>query len=335
VKVVINFHLGKDVRIAVPDQVLETLRARFPAVTFVPADDEDTMARESADADVFFGWQFPERLVPAAKNLRWIQSGSAGIEESLSPAVRASDILLCNGSGIGGVVVAEHTIALMMALARNLHVAARMQAEARWARGELIGALGGVREFRGSKVAVLGLGPIGLGVAERSAALGAVVRGMRRRPPATPPAPFEAVVGPAELPSLLPWADFVVLAVPHTLDTERLIGKRELDLMRSEAYLVNIARGSVVDEAALVDGLRRGAIAGAALDVFEEEPLPPAHPLWSLPNVICTPHVGGAMPNYLWRATELFIDNLARFLDGRPLRNLVDKVAGYPSSPVE
>jgi phosphoglycerate dehydrogenase-like enzyme len=246
--------------------------------------------------------------------------------------VRASDILLCNGSGIGGVVVAEHTIALMLALARNLHIAARLQAEARWDRGEVMGSQGRVREFRGSKVAVLGLGPIGIGVAERAAALGAVVRGMRRRPPAVSPAPFEAVVGPADLPTLLPWADYVVLAVPHTPDTERLIRAHELGLMQADAYLVNIARGSVVDEAALVDALRRGTIAGAALDVFDEEPLPPESPLWGLPNVIVTPHVGGAMPNYLWRATELFMDNLERFLAGRPLRNLVDKVAGYPSS---
>ena len=333
-KVVLNFHLGKDVRIAVPDSVLEALHARFPDHTFVPADDEETLARESADADVFFGWQFPEQLVPAAKRLRWIQSGSAGIEESLSPAVRASDILLCNGSGIGGVVVAEHTMALMFALARNLHVAARLQAEKRWDRGEVIGTQGRVREFRGSKVAVLGLGPIGLGVAERSAAFGAVVRGMRRHPPAVPPPPFEAVVGPGDLPGLLSWADWVVLAVPHTADTERLIGARELGLMQTDAYLVNIARGSVVDEAALVDALRRGTIAGAALDVFDEEPLPPSSPLWGLPNVIVTPHVGGAMPNYLWRATELFMDNLERYLAGRPLRNLVDKVAGYPVSQV-
>ncbi len=333
-KVVLNFHLGKDVRIAVPDSVLETLREKFPDHTFVPADDQETLARESADADIFFGWQFPEHLVGSAKRLKWIQSGSAGIEESLSPAVRASDILLCNGSGIGGVVVAEHTMALMFALARNLHVAARLQAQARWDRGEVIGTQGRVREFRGSKVAVLGLGPIGLGVAERSAAFGAIVRGMRRHPPAAPPAPFEAVVGPAELPMLLSWADWVVLAVPHTPDTERLIGARELELMQADAYLVNIARGSVVDEAALIEAVRRGSIAGAALDVFDEEPLPHSSPLWGLPNVIVTPHVGGAMPNYLWRATELFIDNLGRFLSGRPLRNLVDKVAGYPINQV-
>jgi len=332
VKVLLNFHLGKDVRIAVPDSVLEALRARFPGHTFVPADDEATLARESADADVFFGWQFPEHLVPAASRLRWIQSGSAGIEESLSPAVRASDILLCNGSGIGGVVVAEHTMALMFALARNLHVAQRLQAEKRWDRGEVIGTQGRVREFRGTKVAVLGLGPIGLGVAERSAAFGATVRGMRRHPPAAPPPPFEAVVGPPGLDDLLSWADWVVLAVPHTPDTERLIGARELGLMQTDAYLVNIARGSVVDEAELIDALRRGTIAGAALDVFDEEPLPPSSPLWGLPNVIVTPHVGGAMPNYLWRATELFMDNFERYLAGRPLRNLVDKVAGYPIS---
>jgi len=155
---------------------------------------------------------------------------------------------------------------------------------------------------------------------------------MRRHPPSVASHPYDAVVGPDGLAELLGWADFVVLAVPHTPETERMIGARELGVMRRDAVLVNVARGSVVDEAALVEALRRGSIAGAALDVFEQEPLPSSSPLWGLPNVIITPHASGATPRYFDRALDLFADNLGRYLEGRPLRNLVDHSLGYPKN---
>jgi phosphoglycerate dehydrogenase-like enzyme len=221
----------------------------------------------------------------------------------------------------------------MLALSRNHHVALRLQHEGRWDRPAVMAGTGTpIREFHGSRVAVLGLGPIGMTVARYAVALGATVRGMRRHPPAEASPPFEAVLGLDGLGSLLAWGDFVVLAVPHTRETERMIGARELRLVRPDAHLVNVARGSVVEEAALVDALRRGAIAGAALDVFEEEPLPATSPLWSLPNVIITPHVAGAGPRYFERALDLFSGNLERYLAGRPLRNLVDPTLGYPKS---
>src|SRR5206468_12745119 len=131
---------------------------------------------------------------------------------------------------------------------------------------------------------------------------------------------------------LLRWGDFVVLALPHTGETDGMIGARELGRMGPDAYLVNVARGPIVDEEALVEALRRRTIAGAALDVARQEPLAPTSPLWSLPNVILTPHVSGATPRYFDRALELFAENLDRFLDGRPLRNLVDPALGYPRS---
>ncbi len=187
-----------------------------------------------------------------------------------------------------------------------------------------------LRELAGARVAILGLGPIGLAVADRVAGLGAVVRGLRRHPPAAPSPPFEGVVGREGLHALLGWADFVVVAVPHTPETERMLGARELGLLRPDAYLVNIARGSVIDEAALATALERGTIAGAGLDVFETEPLPASSPLWALPNVILTPHSAGATPRYFERAVELFADNLDRYLAGRRLRNVVDKELGYP-----
>jgi len=331
VKVLLNFHLGTDVRISVPEATLEMLRGRFPGIEFVAADDPETLAREAAGVDVFYGFHFPPELVPRAPRLRWIQSASAGVEGTLSSAILARDILLTNGAGIAATGIAEHVIAVILAFCRNQHVAARLQGEGRWDRGAvMVGTGTPIREFCGSRVAVLGLGPIGTAVAQRSAALGATVRGMRRRPPPAPPPPCEEVVGPAGLDGLLGWADFVVLALPHTAETTHTVGARELGLMRSDAYLVNVARGSIVDQAVLVDALGRGAIAGAGLDVFEEEPLPASSPLWRLPNVILTPHVAGATPRYLERALVLFMENLEHYLAGRPLRNRVDNALGYP-----
>jgi phosphoglycerate dehydrogenase-like enzyme len=224
----------------------------------------------------------------------------------------------------------------MLAFCRNHHVALRLQGEKRWDRASVMAGTGTpIRELAGSSVAVLGLGPIGLAVATRAAALGATVRGMRRHPPRRPPPPFETVVGPSDLEALLAWGDFVVLALPHTVETTGMIGAKELGWMRPEAYLVNVARGAVVDEGALADALARRAIGGAALDVTCEEPLPAGSPLWGLPNVILTPHVAGVTPHYFDRALALFMDNLECFRAARPLRNLVDPSLGYPISPAD
>lgn len=332
-KVVLNFHLGTDVRLPVPASVLETLRGRFPGVHFVGADDRETLARELIDADVFYGWHCPPELLSQAPRLRWIQAASAGVERNLSADILARDIALTNAAGVAASTIAEHTLGVMLALCRNLHVATRLQGEGRWDRLAVMAGIGTpIREFRGSRVAVLGLGPIGTAVAESAAALGAAVRGLRRAPTAvSPPRLFEAVVGPDGLGPLLAWGDFVVVALPHTPETAGLIGIGELTRMGPEAYLVNVARGPIVDEVALVDALRQGLIAGAALDVFDQEPLPASSPLWSLPNVIVTPHVAGARPRYLERALDLFMDNLERHLARKPLLNLVDPRLGYPA----
>jgi phosphoglycerate dehydrogenase-like enzyme len=313
--------------------MLAALRGRFPGVVFAPADDPDTLAREAVDAEVFYGFVFPPLLLPQARALRWVQSISAGVEGQLSELVRQRDLLVTNGAGIAADAIAEHVIATILALCRNLHVGLRLQAQRRWDRPAMMGGTGlPVREFSGSRVAVLGLGPIGRAVASRAVALGATVRGLRRHgPEVTPSPPFEAVLGPGQLGDLLAWADFVVLAVPHTPETDGLMDAAALARMRPEACLVNVARGSVVDETALIEALRRRAIAGAALDVFVDEPLPPESPFWELDSVLVTPHIAGATPHYFNRSLELFMDNLDRYLGGKRLRNLVDKKLGYPT----
>jgi phosphoglycerate dehydrogenase-like enzyme len=300
-------------------------------VTFTAADDPATLAREARDAEVFYGWRFPPDLVATSPRLRWIQSASAGAEDNLAEEIVARGILVTNGAGIAAVAIAEHVLAMILAFCRNLPVALELQRARTWNRpGVMAGRGTMLRELAASRVLVVGLGPIGLAVAERVAALGAVVRGIRRHAGRPHPPPFESVVGPDGLSEQLGWADFVVLAMPHTAETTNMVGAAELGRMRSDAYLINVARGAVVDHGALVDALGRGAIAGAGLDVFPTEPLPAEDPLWGLANVILTPHVAGATLHYLDRALVLFIENLQRYRAGTALQNLVDPSLGYP-----
>jgi phosphoglycerate dehydrogenase-like enzyme len=216
----------------------------------------------------------------------------------------------------------------MFILARNFHEALRLQARGEWNRFGVISFGGGVVELAGSRMAILGAGPIGRNLARLASGLGVQVRIMRRD--ASRPVPgAEAVVPPSGLSDLFAWADWVVCALPLTADTRGLIDAAALQHMRSSAYLINVGRGETIDDDALVHALRVGAIAGAALDVFTHEPLPADHPFWSLPNLVLTPHISGYTPQYFAKMIEIFEDNLRRFVRGEPLRNVVDKKLGY------
>lgn len=326
-KLVAYFHL-KEVRWSLPDQTLDAWRQRFPQLEVVSVEDEADLPAALADADIFVGWRVPPEHFAGARHLRWIHCATAGVEESLFPALIESDVVLTNSTGLHAICIPEHVLGQMLVLARNFHEAMRLQQRAEWNRFAVIAHQGGVRELHGSHLAILGAGPIGANLARLAAALGMRVRVMRRDAGRAVPH-AEAVVPPTELHALLAWADVVVLAVPLTAATRGLIGAAELRAMKASALLINVARGEVVDEAALADCLRRGAIAGAALDAFEQEPLPPDHPLWALPNCVITPHISGYTATYFSRVLELFEDNLARFLAGTPLRNVVDKRLGY------
>jgi phosphoglycerate dehydrogenase-like enzyme len=244
----------------------------------------------------------------------------------LFPAMLASPVIITNSRGMSAGTIAEHVLAVTLALFRQLPRAWDGQASRTWTQNA-IGATGN-RTIAGSRVLVVGLGSIGRAAAVRFDGLGAVVTGVRRSA-ATPPPGVAAVHPPAALLDLLPDADVVVVSAPHTPETRRMFGRRQLSAMRRDAILVNVSRGQLVDEAALADALAGGVIGGAALDVFEREPLPPDSPLWSSPNLLITPHTAGFRRDH-WNATvALFADNLRRFERGEPLRNLVDKHAGY------
>jgi phosphoglycerate dehydrogenase-like enzyme len=316
---------GDTIAWTIPPEHTDALRRRFPGVVFAHAETEDDMVRLIADAEVAFSSRVTPRVFAAATQLRWVHSPAAGVGSMLFPALRESRVLLTNSRGLASTAVAEHAIALLLALSRHLPTVVRRQMEGVWAQEEL----SGLPPLRGRCLCVVGLGSIGQEIARLAAAFGMDVVGTRRRPELPVPPGVRRVVSPAELSRLLPDADFVVLAAPLTAGTRGMIGASEFGRMKPTAILVNVARGRIVREADLVDALRSGTIAGAGLDVFEHEPVAPSSPLWSLPNAIVSPHIAGYCAGYWEAAVELFSDCLGCFLRGEPLANIVDRDAGY------
>jgi phosphoglycerate dehydrogenase-like enzyme len=276
---------------------------------------------------VVLGWAVKPENFARAERLRWIQVTAASVAGLLFPALVESEVVITNGRGLHAVSMAEHTIGVILAFARKLHLARDAQRDAHWAQDELAGGAP-FRDLAGATLGLVGLGTIGRAVAERARALGMRVLAVRRHPAADPD-PAHEQWGTDRLPELLERSDVVVLAPPLTAATRGMIGREELGRMRPDALLVNLGRGPLVDEAALIEALERSRIAGAALDVFDSEPLPSSSPLWRMPQVILTPHVSGLGPRLWERGMELFARNLAAYREGRPLENVVDKRAGY------
>ena len=312
----------------IPEAQVEALRARFPEHAFLHARDDDQGEMLIGGADVAFSGQITPRQLQRAGRLRWIHSPSAGIAGLLSPQLVSSPIVVTNARGLSAETIAEHVVALTLALFRRLPLAVRRQQERVWAQDE-VGAPPATRTIAGSRVLIVGLGGIGRAAALRLHALGARVTGTRRSPSGSVPAGVDEVRGAGDLHLLLPHADVVVLAAPQTAETRDLLGAAEIAHMKRDAVLINVSRGGLVDEEALSDALRSGRLAGAAIDVARGEPLPPDHPLWDVPNLLITPHTAGFRADHWDASVELFAENLRRFAAGEPLRNVVDKQAGY------
>lgn len=284
-------------------------------------------------AEVYMGMGVPREIFLAATTgaearLRWAHTGSAGVGAALYPEMLASDVVLTNSAGVMGAPIAETVIAMALYFARGLDLAAASGRERRWLKEAIYEPTSPVRELGGATMGIVGYGGVGREVGERARALGMRVLATKRTPAAAP-AGVELVPGDAGLRRLLAESDFVALTVPGTPATKALIGREQLGLMKPEAVLINVARGSIVDEAALIEALQEGRLRGAGLDVFAKEPLPPGSPLWEMPNVLVTPHVSAVSPRYWQRETELIVENLGRYLAGRPLLNVVDKARGY------
>lgn len=310
----------------IPAGHVRRLRGDFPQHAFVQATSEDACLERIADAEVAFMGQVTPAQLKAAARLRWLHSPAAGVGGMLFPEMVASPVVLTNARGMSADTIAEHVLAVTLAMFRRLPDAVRAQSAKVWAQDAI--SLAGNRSVANAHVVIVGLGSIGRAVAARLRALGARVTGVRRNPAAGADS-AERVVAAGALHEVLPEADVVVVSAPHTRETRGLIGARELALMPAHALLINVSRGPLVDEGALVEALATGAIGGAALDVFNDEPLPADSPFWTLPNVLVTPHTSGLRPDHWDAAIALFSENLRRFEDGRPLLNVVDKRAGY------
>jgi phosphoglycerate dehydrogenase-like enzyme len=312
----------------IPDGHVARLARAFPQHTFIRARTEAEVQPLIAAADIAFASELRARHFAAARRLRWVHSPAAGVGGMLLPEVVSSPIVITNSRGMSSDTIAEHVLALALALLRKFPWLSRGQAERRWVQDEAMGPPP-QRLVRDAHVLIVGMGGIGATTARLFAKLGATVTGIRRATDRPRPTGVSAIEPPERLHDLLPAADVVVIAAPQTRATWGLIGRRELALMRRDAVLINVSRGKLVDEAALAEALAAGTIGGAGLDVFEQEPLDAASPLWALPNVIITPHVAGWRPDHWDAATTLFANNLRRFDAGLPLVNVVDKRGGY------
>ncbi len=289
---------------------------------------EEAFVRALPQAEVLFAWGLARRHVEKADSLRWMHTPLAGVDRVLNPELLRANVRITSSRGVNTVAVAEHALGLILALTRGIADSVRAQADRRWAQEALHGRRPPLDTLQGKTLGILGLGDIGSALAQRAHALGMSVWGMTRRP-RPKPAYVERMLVAGREDTLLRSSDILVLAVPLTPATTGFIGERELNRMKPTSILINVGRGALVQESALVRALREGWIAGAGLDVFATEPLSPASPLWSFPQVVITSHVAGTHPRYMALAADLFLENLKRYLAGGPLLSEVDKEAGY------
>jgi phosphoglycerate dehydrogenase-like enzyme len=312
-----------------PQPILaETIRRRWPAMRVVHLPDYDALPAELPDTDIFLGYSLRPQQLLEAKKLKWIHSTAAGVAQLMYPELRDSGLLVTNPSGIFSVPMAEHTLGLILALARNFPDSVRYQDKSQWAQQELWDRPQHLTELNGQLLLIVGMGSIGRELAKRAKAFELRVWGVTRSGQGDSSL-AERIVPVADLDAVLPQADYVVIAAPETPETKYLLGAAQISRMKRGARLINVARGSLLDEAALLRALESGALAGAALDVASEEPLPSDSPLWRAPNLFITPHTS-AISDRLWpRQTALFVDLLERWFDGREILNRVDLSRGY------
>jgi len=272
-------------------------------------------------AEIYIGAGVPRELLLAAleppARLRWAHSTTAGISSFLYPEMLQSQVVLTNSAGVHAAPMAETALAMMLHFARGLDFAIEAQTRGNWDDERFTGAGSPVREIAGARLGIVGLGGIGRELAWRAEALGMQITATRRSS------------SRADLELLLRESDYIAVCAPDTPETRGLIGAREIALLKADAVLLSLSRGSLIDEPALISALQERRIRGAGLDVFAHEPLAPESPLWRLPNVVITPHVSAVTDRYWERQLALILDNIERYKTGRELRNVVDKTKGY------
>jgi phosphoglycerate dehydrogenase-like enzyme len=283
-----------------------------------------------AETEAYFGYGMARTLFTSAPQLRWIHSASAGVGGLLFSEVRTSGVIVTNSAGVHAVPMAEYMLGGILYLLKSFDIAIEHQRAGIWDKNVFAGPASTVRELRDCRVLIVGAGGIGSALATRLTMLGSRCTGVRRHPERGVPDGFERVVGPDEWYELLPEADVLVVAAPATSETKSIITGEVLDRLPPGAIVVNVARGSLLDERALAERLDSGKLRGAVLDVFKEEPLPSSSPFWGLSRVLLTPHVSAVSPHDFWeRELALFVDNWHRYVEGREMKNVVNKEAGY------
>ncbi|MGB3421418.1 MAG: D-2-hydroxyacid dehydrogenase [Dolichospermum sp.] len=314
-------------KLILPVEIAHEIEPHLPENTIVVrVDSEGNINGDATDAEVYFSWFYLKpttlhRVLDAAPSLRWHHAPNAGVNHILTPKYLERDLILTNGAGVHGIPIAEFVITYLLAYTKRLPILYQLHAEHNWQRG-----LPNIELF-GKTLLIIGAGGIGQEIAVRAKAFGMRIFGSSRQSQPLPN--FDKVVGANEWKELLPEAEFVVIAAPLTLETKGMIDMETLGLFRPDSYLINIARGAIVEESALTKALQEGWIAGAALDTVFTEPLPAESPLWTLPNVFITPHCSGNSPRVKERTIALFLENFTRYRQGQQLRNVVDKTAGY------
>ena len=313
-----------------PADAAQRMRVRFPGVNIVNLPELTSLEQHLPDTDIFMGYTLGAKLLPFAPILKWIHVVSAGVAQFMYPELLARNLVVTNATTVHCVPVAQHILGMLIALARRFPDCLRYQQQARWAQAELWNSPVKPRELRGEVLLFIGFGAIGSETARLVRPLGmriwAATHSGRLRAGADL---VERVFPSSHMHEALPAADFVVIAAPDTPQTRNMIGARELALMKRSAYLINVARGTLIDEPALAAALKDNLIAGAALDVTAKEPLAPESPLWKLGNCFITPHVSGATESTWDREEELMAENLERWFAGKELLNIVDLARGY------
>ncbi|MFC1941808.1 D-2-hydroxyacid dehydrogenase [Chloroflexota bacterium] len=287
----------------------------------------DSTSKEYAEllsrAEIMYGYGFPPDVVTRAPGLKWIQSMIAGMESTITEDIVRSRVMLTNMRGVNAGPVVEVALELMLMMAKQAPLCFQSKQKKEWERFMPI-------LFRSQTVGIVGYGNIGSRIARLSKAFGARVLTADIKFKKVASTRYADTTYPVEqLSTLIHDSDFVVMAVPHTPETEKMMGEKELRRMKPTAYLINVGRGPTVDEEALICALEEGRIAGAGMDVMATEPLPSDSKLWEMNNVFFSPHIAGRMSNYFEAATNLFCENLKRYIDGKRLINLVNKKKGY------
>ncbi len=313
---------------SIPDAKYDELKRRFPKIDFVRAHTRDEAGALIHDVDICFTPFLNPNWIPLAQKLRWVHSSAAAVEGLLPlKELAARDIVVTNSRGVQAIAMAEHVIGGLLVLSRKFDRLLEAQREKQWIQNELTEDWPWL--LHGKRMTVVGLGTIGLEVAKRAHAFGMKVTGVRRRIDEKRPRFIDRVLSPEQIDDAVDGCDVLVLAAPGVSATKGMIQESHIARLNPGAIVVNVARGAVIDEAALVRALETRRLGGAVLDVFNTEPLPPDSPFWSLPNVVVSPHSSGFRATHWDDVLDLFTDNLRRWLRGKPLRNLVDPAAGY------